>query len=111
MKASEFVTEAVKQRLDPKCWKGKHKEGTKIKGGVRVNNCVPNDSVAESADQVKKVFKDKAGNPVGEIGIDPESSPGNGEWYVYHYGTGYSVVGFDSAAEAKTRTNVCSQAS
>ena len=45
MKASEFVTEAVKQRLDPKCWKGKHKEGTKIKGGVRVNNCVPKESV------------------------------------------------------------------
>jgi hypothetical protein len=56
----------------------------------------------ESAnDQVKQVFKDKAGRPVGEIGIDPESSPGNGEWYVYHYATGYSVVGFDSAAEAK----------
>jgi hypothetical protein len=37
----------IKQRLDAKCWKGKHKEGTKIKGGVRVNNCVPNESVAE----------------------------------------------------------------
>ena len=36
------IEEAIKQRLDPKCWKGKHKEGTKIKGGVRVNNCVPN---------------------------------------------------------------------
>jgi hypothetical protein len=48
MKANEFVTEAVKQRLDPKCWKGKHKEGTKIKGGVRVNNCVPNESVNEA---------------------------------------------------------------
>ena len=35
----------IKQRLDAKCWKGKHKEGTKIKGGVRVNNCVPNESV------------------------------------------------------------------
>jgi len=35
---------AVKQRLDAKCWTGKHKEGTKIKGGVRVNNCVPNES-------------------------------------------------------------------
>jgi hypothetical protein len=34
----------IKQRLDAKCWKGKHKEGTKIKGGVRVNNCVPNES-------------------------------------------------------------------
>jgi len=31
----------VKQRLDPKCWDGKKKDGTKIKGGVRVNNCVP----------------------------------------------------------------------
>jgi hypothetical protein len=33
---------ATKQRLDPKCWTGHHKEGTKVKGGVRVNNCVPN---------------------------------------------------------------------
>ena len=39
----------VKQRLDAKCWKGKHKEGTKIKGGIRVNNCVPNESVAEDS--------------------------------------------------------------
>ena len=37
----------VKQRLDAKCWKGKHKEGTKIKGGIRVNNCVPNEGVSE----------------------------------------------------------------
>jgi len=39
----------TKQRLDPKCWKGHHKEGTKIKGGVRVNNCVPNESVEEAS--------------------------------------------------------------
>jgi hypothetical protein len=39
----------IKQRLDPKCWKGKHKEGTKIKGGVRVNNCVANESEEPSA--------------------------------------------------------------
>lgn len=39
----------VKQRLDAKCWKGKHKEGTKIKGGVRVNNCVPNEDISEVA--------------------------------------------------------------
>ena len=49
MRLSEILTEAVKQRLDPKCWKGKHKEGTKIKGGIRVNNCVPNEGVAEGA--------------------------------------------------------------
>ena len=38
----------IKQRLDPKCWTGYKKQGTKIKGGVRVNNCVPAESVAES---------------------------------------------------------------
>ena len=31
----------AKQRLDPKCWTGYRKVGTKMKGGVRVNNCVP----------------------------------------------------------------------
>lgn len=30
----------AKQRLDPKCWKGYRKAGTKMKGGKRVNNCV-----------------------------------------------------------------------
>lgn len=30
----------VKQRLDPKCWTGYRKQGTKVKDGVRVNNCV-----------------------------------------------------------------------
>jgi hypothetical protein len=50
MRLHEILTEtkATKQRLDPKCWKGKHKEGTKVKGGVRVNNCVPNESVEEA---------------------------------------------------------------
>ena len=34
---------ATKTRLDPKCWKGKKigNPKTKVKGGVRVNNCVP----------------------------------------------------------------------
>jgi hypothetical protein len=41
--AKENVEEKkkVKQRLDPKCWDGYKKDGTKMKGGVRVNNCVP----------------------------------------------------------------------
>jgi hypothetical protein len=41
--------EEAKQRLDPKCWKGYKKQGTKVKDGVRVNNCVPKESVAEDA--------------------------------------------------------------
>ena len=40
----------IASRLDAKCWKGMHKAGTKIKGGVRVNNCVPNESITEDLD-------------------------------------------------------------
>ena len=54
MRITEIITEAVKQHLDPKCWKGKHKEGTKIKGGIRVNNCVPNESVEEAANPAQQ---------------------------------------------------------
>jgi len=38
MKAAGLTNEG--QRLDPKCWKGYKKQGTKMKGGIRVNNCV-----------------------------------------------------------------------
>jgi len=36
----EILAEYTKTRLDSKCWDGYHKEGTKIKGNKRVNNCV-----------------------------------------------------------------------
>ena len=36
----DYDMEEEKQRLDPSCWKGYRKQGTKMKGGVRVNNCV-----------------------------------------------------------------------
>jgi hypothetical protein len=53
MKFNEIKTEE-KVRLDPKCWTGKKigNPKTKVKGGVRVNNCVPAESVAE--DQEKR---------------------------------------------------------
>jgi hypothetical protein len=35
---------AEDQRLDPSCWKGYKKQGTKMKGDTRVNNCVPKES-------------------------------------------------------------------
>lgn len=49
MKITEIITEAkaTSQRLDPKCWKGYKKQGTKVKDGVRVNNCVPKESILE----------------------------------------------------------------
>ncbi len=40
MRVDDIITEKTKQRLDPKCWDGYKKQGTKMKGGVRVNNCV-----------------------------------------------------------------------
>ena len=48
MKFKDIYTEE-KVRLDPKCWKGKKigNPKTKMKGGVRVNNCVPAESVSE----------------------------------------------------------------
>jgi hypothetical protein len=44
--------QATKTRLDPKCWTGKKigSPKTKVKGGVRVNNCVPAESVNEDQD-------------------------------------------------------------
>ena len=39
----QFLKQGVdeeSQRLDPKCWKGYRKDGTKMKDGVRVNNCI-----------------------------------------------------------------------
>jgi hypothetical protein len=48
MKINEIITESTKQRIDPKCWTGYKKQGTKMKGGVRVNNCVPKEGVEEA---------------------------------------------------------------
>ena len=52
MNLNDLFTEE-KVRLDPHCWHNK-KIGdpkTKVKGGVRVNNCVPKESVEESTGQ------------------------------------------------------------
>ena len=70
MRANEFTTEKIRQRLDPKCWKGKHKEGTKIKGGVRVNNCVPNESkeLDEEFDLIESIIESIADHN----GVDAE---------------------------------------
>ena len=47
MRVDDIITEKTKQRLDPKCWDGYKKQGTKMKGGVRVNNCVKEDVPVE----------------------------------------------------------------
>jgi hypothetical protein len=61
MKITEIITEAKRtqaQRSKEECWPGKHKEGTKPSPkygpSVRVNNCVPNESVEEAANAAQQ---------------------------------------------------------
>lgn len=54
--AEESIEREEKQRLDPKCWKGYKKQGTKMKDGVRVNNCVP---VSEDVENIFATLIDK----------------------------------------------------
>ena len=62
--------------------------------------------VAEGhADQQRKIFK-KNGKPVGEVGIDRESSPGHGQWYMTCYGV-VSYGGYDSYEEAVEELKHC----
>ena len=63
--------------------------------------------VAEGhADQQRKIFK-KNGEPVGEVGIDRESSPGVGQWYMKCYANGIDNVGYDSYEEAVAELKHC----
>ena len=69
MKINEILTEE-KVRLDPKCWKGKKigNPKTKMKGGVRVNNCVPAESIEEQFDAIEEMV-----NQLAEVnGVDAE---------------------------------------
>jgi len=65
------------------------------------------EGVAEGhADQQRKVFK-KNGKPVGEVGIDRESSPGVGQYYMKHYASGKDLSGYDSYEEAVAELKHC----
>jgi len=68
MRSHEFITEKIKQRLDPSCWKNKHigEPATKIKGGVRVNNCVPNESIDEAGSSAQQAAKALAMKKAGK---------------------------------------------
>lgn len=75
MKFQEINEEKV--RLDPKCWKGKKigNPKTKMKGGVRVNNCVPAESVEEAANPAQQAaiaiaMKKKGQKPKNEGAYD-----------------------------------------
>jgi hypothetical protein len=60
-KAAELLmkmntVDEAKQRLDPNCWKDYRKQGTKMKGGVRVNNCV---KVSEGVEDIMDTLINK----------------------------------------------------
>ena len=71
MNLNDLFTEE-KVRLDPKCWTGKKigNPKTKMKGGTRVNNCVPAESVNEM---------DKSQTPPGRDG-STDSDAGKKEY-------------------------------
>jgi hypothetical protein len=64
------------QRLDPKCWKGYRKQGTKMKDGTRVNNCVKvgegwEEVMANAVDKLLENFAD--GKNPGRKGLAKRS--------------------------------------
>ncbi len=60
-KQDEKELDEEKQRLDPSCWKGYRKQGTKMKGNTRVNNCVPikESSIMQGVKQLDEGWKEK----------------------------------------------------
>jgi len=58
-----------KQRLDPSCWKGYKKQGTKMKGNTRVNNCVPKESTNDDDGVIGHMAKNLtgSGSPIAKI--------------------------------------------
>ena len=54
------------QRLDPSCWKGYKKQGTKMKGGKRVNNCIKESDLKMKYNDFKEFLASKIAQ--GQVG-------------------------------------------
>ena len=78
MNLNDLFTEE-KVRLDPKCWTGKKigNPKTKVKGGVRVNNCVPAESVAEAQTDYQKRRQRERDVDAGKPVKPPPKNPQN----------------------------------
>jgi hypothetical protein len=85
---NEQEMDEEKQRLDPKCWTGYKKQGTKMKGDTRVNNCVPiketNSHILLGLQQVDEGWKEKLGAAaltgamaLGSAGANARVTPGD----------------------------------
>jgi hypothetical protein len=95
--------------VDPKLGKqvDKMSQAEKVKKGLAHPDTLKKKGVAEGhADQQRKVFK-KNGKPVGEVGIDRESSPGVGQWYMKCYAYDIDYSGYDSYEEAVAELKHC----
>jgi hypothetical protein len=71
-----YKDEEEQRRLDSKCWSGYHKAGTKMKGGIRVNNCVKSEQEEDGDEEGdlmvhmkhKGMISKKADTSTGEYG-------------------------------------------
>jgi hypothetical protein len=74
MKITDVLAEdkAKKTRLDPSCWTGYHKAGTKVKGDTRVNNCVKNEAANPAQQAAIAVNMKKAGKKPKNESFNPE---------------------------------------
>jgi hypothetical protein len=61
-----------KSPLTLKCWKNYHKQGTKMKGGKRVNNCVPNESVELTPEEMFDMIESTVGEYATDNGFASE---------------------------------------
>jgi hypothetical protein len=70
----------------------------KTKDETRIDNAMGMNENFEPG-ETKRVLK-SGGKPAGEIGLDPEASPGNGAYYLKHYASGKDLGGYDTYQEA-----------
>ena len=101
--ADEKRAQAVHVRHADEAVKNSHGHTKKQQAAI----AMAKQGVAEGhADQQRKIFK-KNGKPVGEVGIDRESSPGNGQWYMKCYAYDIDNAGYDSYEEAVEELKHC----
>tara|TARA_R110001606_G_scaffold138666_4_gene276963 strand:- start:2503 stop:2877 length:375 start_codon:yes stop_codon:yes gene_type:complete len=72
MKTFQEFREAS-QRLDPSCWDGYKKQGTKKKGGKIVNNCVKEEDIAEGGIKSGHKRETEDGAGLTQKGVDAEN--------------------------------------
>ena len=92
-----YLTEAksTKTRKDAKCWSGKKigKPKTKVKDGVRVNNCVPENTVQEKNAKCTKTTKKASSTSKGKKWMKCVKSDSGGYKRIHWGQKGAKVTG------------------